>query len=137
MERREFLSVVGMGTVAVACSYCLGGCKTPDPISAPTNVDFTLDITNPSFSALRNNGGYVYNAGVIVARTVSGNFVALSQVCTHQGATVVYDPGTDSFYCPSHGSQFSTGGSVLRGPAGSALMSYHTTLTGNSLHVYS
>lgn len=137
MERREFLSVVGIGTVAVACSYCFGGCKTQDPISAPTNIDFTLDLTNPSFSALRTNGGYVYNAGVIVARTVNGSFVALSQACTHQGATVVYDPGSDSFYCPSHGSQFAANGSVLRGPAGSPLMAYKTTFTGNSLHVYS
>jgi cytochrome b6-f complex iron-sulfur subunit len=138
MDRREFLSVLGMGTAAVACSYCLGGCKTEDAIvNAPTNVDFTLDLTNPAYAALKNNGGYIYNGGVIVARIADGSYVAVSQACTHQGTTVVYDLGSNQFYCQSHGSMFSTTGAVTRGPAGSPLMAYKTTLTGNSLRVFS
>lgn len=138
MDRKEFLSVFGMGAVAVVCTYCLGGCKQDNnPISAPANVDFTLDLTNPAYAALRTNGGYVYNGGVIVARTVAGTYVAVSQACTHQGTTVIYDPGGNQFYCQAHGSTFATTGAVTRGPAPSPLMAYKTTLTGNSLRVYS
>ena len=72
MERREFLTMIGFGSAAAACAYCLSGCKTSDAgIVAPTNIDFTLDLTNQAYSALRSVGGYVYNAGVIVAHTSS------------------------------------------------------------------
>jgi cytochrome b6-f complex iron-sulfur subunit len=138
MERKEFLSILGFGAAAVACSYCLGGCN-PNPgggITAPTNVDFTLDLTNPAYSGLKAIGNYVYNAGVIVAHTQSG-YVAVSYACTHAGATVVFDVSTNSFFCPAHGSRFSISGAVITGPAGSALGSYKTTLTGNSLRVFS
>jgi cytochrome b6-f complex iron-sulfur subunit len=137
MSRKDFLSMLGLGAGALAMNFCLGGCKTPDPVSAPTNVDFTLDLTNPSYSALTRNGGYVYNGGVIVARTVSGTYIAVSQACTHQGATVTYESSNNTFYCSAHGSVFSTSGAVNRGPAGSPLATYHTALNGTMLRVYS
>jgi cytochrome b6-f complex iron-sulfur subunit len=138
MNRKEFLSTIGLGAAAVACSYCLNGCSPlSNPITAPTNVDFTLDLNVPANAALKTNGGYVYNGGVIVARTTSGAYVAVSQLCTHAGGTVQYVPSSNSFYCPNHGSNFATNGSVLNGPATSSLGTYHTALTGTSLRVYS
>ncbi len=137
MERREFLSVVGIGAAAAACSYCLSGCTVPDQgITSPTNVDFTLDLTNAAYSTLKNVGGYVYNAGVIVAHASSG-YIAVSSACTHQGNAVIFDGTNNLFYCPAHGSRFTTTGAVINGPATSALGRYNTTLTGNSLRVYS
>jgi cytochrome b6-f complex iron-sulfur subunit len=138
MNRKEFLSTLGLGTAAVACSYCLNGCSPlNNPITAPTNVDFTLDLTAPANAALKTNGGYLYSGGIIVARTVSGTYVAVSQICTHAGGTVQYVSGANSFYCPNHGSSFATNGSVINGPATSSLTAYHTSLTGTSLRVYS
>ena len=139
MDRREFLSILGVGGAAAACSYCLGGCTNPNAgsnITAPTNVDFTLDLTNPAYATLRNVGGYVYNAGIIVAHASTG-YVAVSYACTHQGTTVIFDASTSTFFCPAHGSRFALSGGVINGPAGSPLGSYKTTLTGNSLRVYS
>jgi len=138
MDRKEFLSVMGMGIAAAACSYCLGSCTKQDAtVNPPTNVDFTLDLTNPAYAILRSNGGYVYYGGVIVAHITNGTYAAVSQACTHQGATVVYDVGGNQFFCPSHGSMFATTGAVTRGPAGSPLMAYKTTLAGNLLRVFS
>jgi cytochrome b6-f complex iron-sulfur subunit len=138
MKRKEFLSMVGMGAVAVACGYCVGGCKKDEEIiEAPTNVDFTLDLTNSSYSVLRNNGGVVYNGGVLVARLVTGVYVAVSQRCTHTGTVVLYDVNNNFFHCPTHGSNFRTDGSVINGPASRSLARYNTTLNGDLLRVFS
>ena len=138
MDRKEFLSLLGIGSAALALTYCFGGCQPGNNgPTAPTNVDFTLDLTNSTNSALNSNGGYLYHNGVIVAKTVNGSFVAVSQYCTHAGGTVVYSPNVNDFYCPVHGSVFSTGGSVINGPAPSPLVKYNTSLTGTSLRVYS
>ena len=47
----------------------------------------------------------------------SGDFVAYSAVCTHQGCTVAYKKG--QLACPCHGSLFdpADGGAVIAGPA--------------------
>ena len=137
MNRKEFLAALGLGTVAVVCSSCLEGCAPADQgPTAPTNVDFTVELSNPAFSGLTAVGGTYYNGGVIVAHTPAG-YVALSSFCTHQGTAVTYDRSNNTFYCPSHGSVFSVNGAVNRGPAGSPLVVYRLTLTGTSLHVYS
>lgn len=138
MDRKEFLSLLGISSAALALTYCFGGCKPQNNIpTAPTGVDFTLDLTNAAYTSLKSNGGYVYNDGIIVARTVSGTYVAVSQYCTHAGGTVVYDSNINDFYCPVHGSLYSTTGSVIQGPAASPLVKYNTSLSGNSLRVYS
>lgn len=136
MERKEFLALVGTSIAAITLGSCLDGCKkstntTPDQ---PT-VDFTLDLTSSANAALSSNGGYIYNSGVVVARTMSGSYIAVSQACTHQGTSVVYQSGSNNFYCNSHGSVFSSSGSVTTGPASSPLKQYSCTLSGTSLHV--
>jgi cytochrome b6-f complex iron-sulfur subunit len=138
MDRKEFLSIVGLGAASLLYQSCLSGCTTNDTgVNAPTNVDFTLDLSSSSNSALTRDGGYLYNNGVIVARVSAGNFIAVSAACTHQGTSVVYQSSGSQFYCPSHGSRFSSSGSVVQGPAGSPLHKYNATLTGTSLRVYS
>ncbi len=137
MERREFLTMIGLGATAAACSYCLSGCTVPDPgITGPSNVDFTLDLSSQANNGLLAVGGYVYNDGIIIAHT-PGGYVAVSQACTHQGTTVEYTLASNSFTCPAHGSRFGLDGSVLNGPATSRLTTYNAKLTGTSLHIYS
>lgn len=137
MNRKEFLSVLGLGATAAVCTYCLNGCKVADMgPTAPTNVDFTVDLSNPSYAGLAAVGGSLVNGGVMVAHTPTG-FVAVSAACTHQGTTVIYDRNSNDFYCPAHGSMFALNGNVTRGPAGSPLATYKTLLNGNSLRVFS
>jgi len=135
MTRKEFIERIGVSALVLpACLGVLSGCSKNDPIPAPTNVDFTLDV---SAGALSKNGGYLVNKGVVVARTASGSFLAVSAACTHQGATVQYISSQNDFYCPSHGATFNASGSVTRGPAGKSLAQYNTALTGTSLRVFS
>ncbi|MBI1803424.1 MAG: Rieske 2Fe-2S domain-containing protein [Ignavibacteriae bacterium] len=138
MDRKEFLSILGIGTAAIVCGTCMDGCKQEDAVvNAPTNVDFTLDLSDPANSSLQSNGGYLYKNGVIVARTGSGAYIAVSMACTHQGTTVQYDLSNNRFHCPLHGSNFATDGTVINGPASSPLKKYNTTLSGTSLRVFS
>jgi cytochrome b6-f complex iron-sulfur subunit len=136
MDRKEFL--LQLGTTAMSFPVCLAmlsGCSQENEVSpAPTNVDLTIDV---STGQLSKNGGYVVQNGIIIARTTSGDFLAVSAACTHEGITVQYESAKNDFYCSGHGAVFTSSGSVSKGPASKALTKYNTELTGTSLRVYS
>ncbi len=136
MERGEFLRLMGMGAGMAVLGTCLQGCKKQQA-SPPVTVDLTLDLSQPSNSALNSNGGYLVMQGVIVARTLAGSYIAVASACTHQGVTVQYAASAHQFHCPGHGANFSETGTVQNGPATTDLQQMHTSLTGQSLHVYS
>ena len=133
MNRKEFLSLVGIGATGVFVTSCLSACKKENN----TNVDFTLDLSSSANSALAANGGFVISQGVIVAKSSSGEFIAVSAACTHQGVNVQFQSSNNRFYCPGHGANFNTNGTVQNGPANSPLTKYNTSLSGNMLRVYS
>jgi cytochrome b6-f complex iron-sulfur subunit len=139
MNRKEFLSLIGSSATSLALASCLGGCakNVSSGTTAPSNVNFSLDLSQPANAALLTNGGYVYNSGVIVARTTAGAYIAVQQVCTHESVSVVYQATSHRFYCDGHGATFSESGAVTGGPAPAALKTYNTSLTGNMLRVYS
>ena len=150
MKRTEFFSAMGFSAgmlflapaALTSCSKstnALASATGPGGTTAGTTsgtTDFSLDLTTPSYSVLNSNGGSVYKNGIIIARTVSGEYVALSATCTHAGSTIGYDSSANRFHCPNHGSNFSLSGSVLNGPATSALKKYNTQLSGTTLRVY-
>lgn len=142
MTRKEFFERVGFGAAAILVPACIGGlaagCEKDDDEGsvspAPTNVNFTLDI---STGALATNGGYLTTNGIVVARTTSGEFLAVSASCTHAGTNVKYRSASNDFHCPNHGANFSSSGTVTQGPATRNLTKYNTELNGNTLRVYS
>jgi cytochrome b6-f complex iron-sulfur subunit len=136
MERRQFFSYLGFGAASLVISKSLISCaKDNTSPNAPQSIDFTLDLNNSSYSALKNKGGSVYHSNIVIIHTNSDQFVALSQICTHQSCTVQYD-GSSGLQCPCHGSTFALSGAVTGGPAPTALKSYKTSLSGNNLRVY-
>src|SRR4051812_8474863 len=94
MNRKEFLSLLGMSATSFTGLSCLEGCtKTGDlssGTSGPTNIDFSLDLSLAVNAALNKNGGYLYKNGIIVARTIDGQYVAVQQGCTHENSSIVY-----------------------------------------------
>jgi len=142
MNRLEFLKKMGLGGGALLAVYCtggtLGGCKKKSAVPQSSNQDFTLDLTNASYSNLKNNGSYVVVNSVVVAKTTTGNYVAVTQICSHQGqSNVVYVQSSNIFYCSSHGAEFDTTGKGLNSNGSGGLKTYNAVLTGNSLHIYS
>lgn len=138
MNRRELIERVLLGfSVLVVVPSVLESCTkspvTPTDVTQGTKID--LDLTLPAYSALNNTGGSLIVQNLIVINTGSGNFSALSKICTHQGCTVGYDSPSGFITCPCHNSVFKTSGSVVSGPAPSALASYPVSKTGNILTI--
>ncbi len=139
MNRNEFLAALGASSAAmiltcIGCSKSAGGGAAPAP---PSNVDFTLDLTTSTNSALQTNGGYISINGVIVARTTAGAYIAVQQSCTHESYPLNYQSSSHQFYCNNHGATFKEDGTVINGPASRSLTVYKTQLTGSSLRIYS
>jgi len=145
MKRNEFFSAFGISAGMLFVAPMLASCSknTLDTtgITVPntgggSGVDFTLDLSQAAYSALNNNGGSLIANSIIVAKTVSGTYVAVSAVCTHNGGRLSYDAGNNRFHCPNHGANFATDGSVLNGPAQTAVKKYNVQLTGSSLRIF-
>jgi thiosulfate dehydrogenase [quinone] large subunit len=69
---------------------------------------------------------------IVVVRTSTSAFIALSAVCTHQGFEVNL-PANGIIVCPGHGSRFNAStGAVVQGPAGTALPKFTATYDVNA-----
>ncbi|WP_128546676.1 QcrA and Rieske domain-containing protein [Larkinella soli] len=149
IKRGEFLRSLGMSSAALMAFYCMGtltscskgGDDDPDPNNGGTGakVDFTLDLNSNDFKILKETGGFAYKDNVLIARAKSGNYVALSKICTHENNLVAYRSINDDFYCATHGSVFDLTGKVTvpAGGAGQAnLKTYKTALSGTNLRVF-
>lgn len=68
----------------------------------------------------------------LIARTGQDTFTALTAICTHEQCTVS-GFSNSRFVCPCHGSQYSTSGAVVQGPATRSLASYATQFSNNVL----
>ena len=131
MDRKQFLKSLGLGAAALVVINEIQSCKKDNP-----KIDFTVDMSTSQYSALLNVGGSAITQQIIIAHTPSG-YVAVSDVCTHQGCGVNYDSSGNQFACPCHGARFNTTGGVVNGPATSPLTKYTVTQSGNTLHITS
>jgi len=131
---------MGIGAAALVVGATLPGCSkanqgmpsdnTPLPVGG-----IKIDLNTSGYSGLKNSGGVVtVNNNIIVAHVSTGEYVALSNICTHQGCTVSFD-GRSAFNCPCHGAAFSKTGAVTMGPASYPLRKYTNTLIGTLLTI--
>jgi len=136
MNRKEFLEKLGIGAAFVLTTRCLGGCSK-DEANRPTGpVDFTIDISQPEFDALNTNGGYVIHQGTVVAKNTSGNLVAATLTCSHEGLEqIVFQD--DEWRCQAHGARFTLQGDGLNANGSGGLTIYNTDLVGTMLRVTS
>ena len=145
--RREFCvrtcQAVSLLTLGAALPGCGGSSTAPSsasalPSVAGTLVNRTLSITVDATSPLAVVGGaatvQVSTGTYLVARTAQSTFVAVTAVCTHEGC-VVSGFASSLYVCPCHGSEFSTSGSVVKGPAVSALRQFPAAFAGNEVTI--
>lgn len=151
--RREFCTQACRGAAVAAFGGVLGsilqGCGGSGGTTGPSSVSrlpvinatvvggsvaLTIDSTSP-LAAVGSAALVQTSSGdVLVAHTAQDSYVALSANCTHQ-ACIVSGYANQTFVCPCHGSQFSTSGRVLSGPAPSSLAQFTTQFSNNVLTI--
>ena len=145
MERKEFLRSLGAGAAFALAFPCLQGCSKDkvdgNLVEEPTGVDCTVDLTSAEASNLSENGGFILKNLVVIARNLQGEYVAASQVCSHQSYDQVrfIDQNGGIFYCDVHGSRFDQDGTPLNqvdSTPAKALKVFNTELNGSILRVY-
>ena len=137
------MSLAAVGSILQGCG---GGGNPSSPSSnvpalstvngtvAGNTVTVTIDASSPLAAA--GGAALVQSAAgsYLVSRSAQDTFTALTAVCTHQGCTITGFQNA-TYICPCHGSQFSTSGAVLQGPAPSSLRSFATSFASNVLTI--
>jgi cytochrome b6-f complex iron-sulfur subunit len=126
------------GSLATLLESCGGGAAGPTSPSGggvaflpivngtASGSSITVTVTGTALATVGTLALVRSSAGdVLVARTGTDTFTALSSTCTHQACEITGYAGQD-FVCPCHGSEFTTSGQVVRGPAFVALPQYQT-----------
>ena len=148
--RRKFLinTIMGLGTITLGIftvsfiSSCSNNGPTGPAIDSDIlDITITVDISLSENQSLANVGGTLAlgsnaldNAGILLYRSSETSVLAYSRVCTHNGCTIgAFQSGTST--CPCHGSKFNTSGSVVNGPATTALKQYNATLQGTIITI--
>jgi len=140
MNRRDLIQKVLLGgTVLFVVPSAMQSCSKddndePGTTPPPAGSKITIDLSLPENSALNTAGGSKVVQTVLVMN-IGGNYGAVSSICTHQGCTVAYVAGAGNIQCGCHGSAFTTTGSVVTGPAASALTSYPVSKSGSILTI--
>ncbi|MFK8056456.1 MAG: ubiquinol-cytochrome c reductase iron-sulfur subunit [Saprospiraceae bacterium] len=141
MTRKDFLKNIGVGAAFVLTVPCLHSCGSDDdsgemtPSAGPQN--FTVDLDAGINSALLATGGFIVRNKVVVALNVDDEFVAASQVCSHEGnEEVSYNSATNVWLCSVHGAQFAVAdGEPQNDVTNRNLRIYTVTRSGNILTV--
>ena len=117
------VGVVGTTAALAACG------SSSDDSSGGSDSPVTLAASSVPV------GGGTITGRVVVTQPVAGTFKAFSAVCTHQGC-IVSSVDANAINCGCHNSAFSIkDGSVLSGPALSALPAKKVTDSGGTLTV--
>ncbi len=104
-----------------------GQSSSPQPASGqPPSLALTSDVPV-------GGGKILADKKIVITQPRAGSFEAFTAVCTHQGCTVSSVSG-GTVNCPCHGSKFSiANGSVVTGPAESALAPVSIKVQGTSI----
>ena len=148
--RRDFclhsFQTGSLAAIATALTGCGGSSSSPTgPSGLPSLATINATIANNAIAltidassllaavgtaALVNASGRAF----LVAHTGENTFVAVTAICTHEQCTVSTFQN-QIYECPCHGSQYSTSGSVLRGPATRSLTQFATVFGNNVLTI--
>jgi cytochrome b6-f complex iron-sulfur subunit len=143
-SRRDFCAhacqAVSLVSLASLLESCGGSPSSPSSnvpalptINAAVSggaVSVTVDAASP-LSAVGNAALVQTGSGnFLVARTAQDAFTALTAICTHEQCTV-NGFQNQRYVCPCHGSEYTTSGTVAKGPAVQSLRQFTTRFAGN------
>ena len=136
MDRRTFLSWVGMGWVASSLPIALAACTSTNQSTAqPPRSDGFVKVG--TVAELETGAIVLPNSAIGPVAVVrhQGVLAAVNPTCTHKGCTVAWQPSGE-YVCPCHQAKFSsTGGVVSQGPTRVPLKVYQVKTEGNEVLV--
>lgn len=141
-SRRSVLQ--GFGVAAAGALIAGTGCQQPGSSLSTANISscgtgHCIDLGDPANKELTTVGGAMLidssNDTIMVVRSSDTQAIALSAICTHAGCSMDYEATQQLLDCGCHGSQFSTAGKVVRGPANRPLRVYTAALANNVITV--
>lgn len=149
MERRTFLTWMGLGWLASSLPIALAACSpqaqeeaaqppAPKPSSSPAADGFQ---SAGSVTALDQAGVLKVQKSpsetVLVIRSPDKptDIIALNAACPHKGCVVEWKSAEKAFVCPCHQSKFGPTGQVLTGPATQPLQQYPAKTQGSDVLV--
>jgi len=137
VDRKEFLEKIGIGAAFALTATCMGSC-TKDTSPPPQDIDFVIDLREDRFAVLSNLGGFVRENDVVIARSVSGNYLAATVLCSHEpNKRIEYRSQDGVWHCPVHGAEYTEEGQGLNSFGANNLTVYQTSLDGDLLRVFS
>ena len=143
LGRRDLLRA---GAVVIA-TIALPGCaslfvkkREPDVTVAVASGEVRVPVTAAPW--VRGGQGTLAIAiegredKILVFRGPDGALAAVDMTCTHRGCDVEWAPATGRIVCPCHGSEFSSTGALLQGPAKQPLAAFPVRVEGDALVVH-
>lgn len=156
MNRREFLTWVGVGWVASSLPVAIAACASDASKAQPSNPPTPVASTPPAPAASTPRADGFLVAGtvaeldkegkldkklptgpVLVVRETANSktLYAVNPTCTHSGCPVKWEADEKVFDCPCHDTDFAPDGKVIKGPAKAPLKTYQVKIEGNSVLV--
>lgn len=132
-DRRQFVKGVTLATTALGMACGGGGVTDPGgplapPAAEPRSLRVALMAVGETVAVFDGD------LELAVTRMSQTSVVAVSRRCTHQGCTVLLPAPPDrTLDCPCHGSRYTTGGTVLNGPAVLPLSTFPARIEGSEV----
>jgi Rieske Fe-S protein len=135
MNKREFIKSSSAAAVLATFGLSLQNCSDDEP-TTPLEEPLTVDISGGIFTALQSEDGWVlWDEETLLLINVAGSISVFSARCPHSGCSRDWIYTDNKFTCTCHGSQFSSTGDLLNGPAMRGLTRVPASLDGNTLTI--
>ena len=136
-SRRDFLKgALWTGFIAWAAAICypiLSYLKPPKLAGSEVNSIKVMKV-----SEIGNNEGKIFRFGEtpgILIKTKTGEYHAVSAVCTHLDCTVQYKSDIEMIWCACHNGKYDVNGRNVSGPPPKPLTPYKVTIQGDEIYV--
>lgn len=142
MDRRTFLSWVGVGALASSLPIAIAACTSektvtetlPSPAATPRSDGFAAvgSLKDLEQAGFLQDKKFAAGPLLVVRDPVDvAKLIAVNSTCAHKGCAVDWSSASKEFVCPCHGSKFKADGSVANGPADKPLVKFTVTTEGD------
>lgn len=140
MDRRAFLSWVGVGWLAsclpVALVACVSERKVVPASDRPDGFHEIGAIADLDRAGHLLEEKFAINPILVIRDPAnSKNLIAVNPTCTHQGCLVNWQNQKKLFVCPCHAAVFDPNGKVIQAPATKPLATYPVKVEGKTILV--